>query len=131
MAQINRTHQGGRIDRKKPLRFQFNGKEYTGYSGDTLASALLANGLSIVARSWKYHRPRGIIGDGAEEPNALMQVGKGNKTIPNVRATQAELYDGMIAESVNAWPSVNFDLLSITELPVWVTLQKKPTPIPI
>ncbi len=114
MAQINRTHQGGRIDRKKPLRFQFNGKEYTGYSGDTLASALLANGLSIVARSWKYHRPRGIIGDGAEEPNALMQVGKGNKTIPNVRATQAELYDGMIAESVNAWPSVNFDLLSIT-----------------
>ena len=104
--------EGGRIDRSKPISFNFNGKNYSAFQGDTIASALLANGLSVIGRSWKYHRPRGIIGDGAEEPNALFQIETGAGTIPNVRGTQAELYDGMIVKSTNAWPSVNFDVMS-------------------
>ena len=72
--QINRLKQGGKINRDKTLRFTFNGQNYEGYLGDTLASALLANGVDIVGRSFKYHRPRGIIGSGAEEPNAIFQI---------------------------------------------------------
>ena len=91
----------GEVDRGTPLRFQFDGKFYEGFRGDTLASALLANGVHLVGRSFKYHRPRGIIAAGAEEPNALIQVGEGNSTEPNVRASQIELYDDMTAYSQN------------------------------
>jgi sarcosine oxidase, subunit alpha len=109
-AQSHRLPEGGRIDRSKPLRFVFNGRAYYGYQGDTLASALLANGVALVGRSFKYHRPRGILTAGAEEPNALVQLGVGARTEPNLRATQVELFDGLTASSVNCWPSVEFDL---------------------
>lgn len=110
MNQINRLKVGGRIDRSKPLVFHFNGKPYQGYQGDSLASALLANGVDVVGRSFKYSRPRGIIGCGAEEPNAVLQVGEGAATIPNLRATQTELYQDLKAFSVNGWPNVDFDI---------------------
>ena len=105
-----RLNQGGRVDRKRPIRFTFNGKSYTGYQGDTLASALLANGVSMVARSWKYHRPRGILGSGVEEPNALVQLFEGNRLIPNARMTEVELVDGLMAKSIHAKPSIDFDV---------------------
>lgn len=108
--QLNRLENGGRIDRGQPLNFRFNGKQLQGYAGDTLASALLANGVSVVGRSFKLHRPRGIVGCGAEEPNAIMQIGEGARTLPNLRATQVELYEGLVASSVKGWPSVNFDI---------------------
>ena len=107
--QVNRLDSGGRIDRSKPLSFEFDGRKLQGYAGDTLASALLANGVDIVGRSFKYGRPRGIVGHGAEEPNAIVQLGQGAATVPNIRATQAELYDGMQAYSVGGWPSAEFD----------------------
>ena len=116
MTQPYRPAEGGRIDRTKPLEFTFNGKRYQGYQGDTLASALLANGVRVVARSFKYHRPRGIVGSGSEEPNAIVQVGSGAKTLPNYVATQVELYDGLSAESVNCWPSVDYDVRAVTGL---------------
>ena len=84
-----RLSQGGRIDRSRPLQFQFNGRAYTGYEGDTLASALLAAGQSMVARSWKYHRPRGLLAAGVEEPNALVQLFEGERTVPNVKHIRA------------------------------------------
>lgn len=115
MTQSNRLTQGGRIDREQSLSFVFNGQRYTGNPGDTLASALLANDQHLIGRSFKYHRPRGIIGHGAEDPNAIVQMGEGARTIPNVRATQAELFDGLTASSVNCWPSVDVDLLSINQ----------------
>ncbi|HNB25974.1 MAG TPA: 2Fe-2S iron-sulfur cluster-binding protein, partial [Alphaproteobacteria bacterium] len=114
--QNNRLGAGGRIDRSKPLRFTFDGKSYYGYQGDTLASALLANGVVLVGRSFKYHRPRGILSAGAEEPNALIQLGVGNRTEPNLRATQIELYDGLVAESQNRWPSLANDLGAVNSL---------------
>jgi len=101
---------GGRIDRARPLRFVFDGRPFQGFAGDTLASALLASGVSVVARSFKYHRPRGIMGLGAEDPSALVQLGTGADSEPNLRATQIELYDGLAAASINRWPSLNFDL---------------------
>ena len=110
MTQRNRLATGGRIDRQRPVRFTFNGKGYQGYQGDTVASALLANGVSLVGRSFKYHRPRGIVGSGPEEPNALFQIGRGATGLPNYRATEVELYDGLAASSVNCWPSVRFDV---------------------
>ncbi|MEM7562585.1 MAG: sarcosine oxidase subunit alpha [Pseudomonadota bacterium] len=113
MTQRFRTESGGRIDREREIRFTFNGKSYTGYQGDTLTSALLANGVHMIGRSWKYHRPRGVITAGPEEPNAIFQLEKGNRTIPNARGTQVELYDNLQADPVNAWPSLDFDLLSI------------------
>src|SRR5436190_4887821 len=100
---------GGQIDRGQVLRFTFDGQEYEGHPGDTLAAALLANGVHLVARSFKYHRPRGVYSAGAEEPNALVQLGSGARSEPNTRATTLELYDGLIASSQNCWPSVNFD----------------------
>jgi len=112
--QLNRLKTGGRIDRTTPLNFTFNGKAYKGVAGDTLASALLANGVDVVARSFKYGRPRGIVGHGAEEPNAIVQLGHGAETIPNLRATQVELYEGLEASSVSGWPSLDFDLMSVT-----------------
>jgi len=108
-AQPFRAPNGGRIDRRRPLRFTFDGVEYGGFHGDTLASALVANGVSLVGRSFKYHRPRGILSAGVEEPNALVQLGAGARTEPNIRATQVELVDGLVAHSQNRWPSLRFD----------------------
>ena len=99
-----RLPQGGRIDRSRPLSFRFDGRSYQGYQGDTLAAALLANGVHLVGRSFKYHRPRGIMAAGAEEPNALVQVGEDPRTDPNVKATPLELVDGLKAEPQNADP---------------------------
>lgn len=111
-----RLEAGGRIDFSQPLTFTFNGRVFAGYQGDTLASALLANGVHLVGRSWKYHRPRGILGSGSEEPNAVLQLGSGARTVPNARATQVELFQGLEANSVNCWPSLEFDLLSANGL---------------
>ncbi|MDG2108190.1 MAG: 2Fe-2S iron-sulfur cluster-binding protein [Woeseiaceae bacterium] len=111
--QAFRTNSGGRIDRDQPLTFTFNGKRLRGYAGDTLSSALIANGISIIGRSFKYHRPRGIMSAGTEETNAFVQL-FGNKEEPNVLATTLPLYEGLEARSVNAWPSVNFDLGGMT-----------------
>lgn len=113
MSQVNRINDGGRIDRSKPLSFRFDGLQYTGYAGDTLASALLANNVSVVARSFKYHRPRGLFGAGFEEPNVLVQLETGARTEPNLKATQVELYDGLDARAVNCWPSARFDVWSV------------------
>ncbi|MDX1711620.1 MAG: sarcosine oxidase subunit alpha family protein, partial [Rhodovibrionaceae bacterium] len=117
MAEPFRLPDGGRIERSRPLDFRFNGKRLTGYAGDTVASALLANGIHLVGRSFKYHRPRGIVTAGPEEPSALVQVGEGKaRTEPNIRATVAELHQGMWTSSVNAWPSVEFDIGAVNSL---------------
>ena len=113
MSQKCRLAEGGRINREQPVSFQFNGKSYSGFAGDTLASALLANGIHMIGRSWKYHRPRGILSAGAEEPNAIFQLEKGEYTVPNARGTQVELYRDLTANAVNCWPSLDFDLMSI------------------
>ena len=113
MRQINRLAGGGHLTRAKILRFWYDDKKYEGHPGDTLASALLANGVTLVGRSFKYHRPRGIFSAGVEEPNALVQLENGPYTEPNRRATEIELYEGLIAHSQNCWPSVNFDLGAI------------------
>ena len=98
-------------------RFTFDGVAYGGYAGDTLASALLANGVHLVGRSYKYHRPRGILVAGAEEPNALVGVSRGpGRFTPNLRATQVELHDGLVAASQNRWPSLGFDLGAVNDL---------------
>ena len=107
---------GGLIDRGKPLRASFDGQEITGFAGDTLASALLANGIRLVGRSFKYHRPRGILTAGPEEPNALVELRSGARREPNTRATTTELFDGLEATSQNRWPSLGFDILSISSL---------------
>ncbi len=108
---------GGRIDRTRPLRFTFDGRGYTGYAGDTLASALLANGVHLVGRSFKYHRPRGILSAGSEEPNALVEIDRGGgRREPNVRATMVPLVDGLVARSQNRWPSLRLDLASLAGL---------------
>lgn len=99
-----------RIDTSRTLRFSYNGKSYTGHPGDTLASALLANGVRLVARSFKYGRPRGIIGFGPEEPHALVQLGEGARTVPNVKATQAELHEGLSASATSGWPHLQLDV---------------------
>ena len=107
MTQRWRLASGGTaIDRARPLAFQVDGKRYEGSAGDTLASALLANGVHLVARSFKYHRPRGIVSAGAEEPSALVQLETGARSEPNTRATTVELHDGLVATSQNCWPSV-------------------------
>lgn len=112
MKQQNRLDIGGRINRQNTINFTFNGQQYQGFQGDTIASALLANGIDIVGRSFKYARPRGILAAGAEEPNAIFQVGSNESTtIPNIRATQAELYQNLQAVSVAGWPNVNFDMM--------------------
>ena len=99
------------IDETVRISFKFNGKTYHGFKGDTLASALLANDIHLVGRSFKYHRPRGIMTAGSEEPNAIVQVNdKTNRTEPNVRATEVEIYEGLEASSQNCWPNVNFDI---------------------
>jgi sarcosine oxidase subunit alpha len=95
------------------VRFTFDGRAYSGYAGDTLASALLAAGATMVARSSKYHRPRGILGAGVEEPNALVQLFEGARTVPNVRMTEATLVEGLVARSIHASPSIEFDLRAV------------------
>jgi sarcosine oxidase subunit alpha len=114
--QRRRLPTGGRIDRSRPIHFRFDGRRYEGYAGDTLASALLANGVSIVGRSFKLRRPRGIVGSGAEEPNAIMQVGKGGHAQPNLRATQVELYAGLVAKTTRGWPGAKFDIGVVNDL---------------
>ena len=108
--QSYRLPAGGRIDRARPLRFRFNGTAYQGYMGDTLASALLANDVHLIGRSFKLHRPRGVVGAGVEDASGLVQLGEGARTEPNMRAAQIALYDGLAAASANCWPSVRFDL---------------------
>ena len=113
--QPNRIN-GGLVDRSRPLRFRFDGKHYQGFQGDTLASALLANGVRLVGRSFKYHRPRGIMTTGPEEPNALVVLRNGTRREPNTRATTAELYDGLEAQSQNRWPSLRRDVFAVNDL---------------
>ncbi len=117
MSQRFRLSSGGSIDRSRPFVFTFDGLDHQGYAGDTLASALIANGLHLTGRSFKYHRPRGILSAGAEEPNALVTVKRGpGRLTPNLRATQIELYDGLNASSQNRWPSLKFDLGAVNDL---------------
>ena len=112
-----RTASGGNIDRSRPLRFAFDGRSYEGFAGDTLASALLANGVHLVGRSFKYHRPRGILTADSAEPNALVTVRRdAARYTPNLRATQVELYDGLVAESQNRWPSLEHDVGRVNDL---------------
>jgi len=114
MTQSNRIS-GGQIDRSKTLRFTFDGITYQGHPGDTLASALLANGVRLMGRSFKYHRPRGPLTSGSEEPNALVELRTGGRQEPNTRATVAELFDGLTANSQNRWPSLRFDAMGIND----------------
>ncbi|MFM7656283.1 MAG: 2Fe-2S iron-sulfur cluster-binding protein, partial [Paracoccaceae bacterium] len=114
MSQSNRIA-GGQIDRSQTFRFTFDGHTYTGHPGDTLASALLANGVRLMGRSFKYHRPRGPISAGSEEPNALVHLRSGARQEPNTRATVAELFDGLEATSQNAWPSLKLDAMAIND----------------
>ncbi len=101
---------GRRVDQTKPVSFSFDGKQMQGLAGDTLASALLANGQRIMARSFKYHRPRSLISLGSEEPNAIVGIGEGAAHEPNIRAGQVELFEGLVAKSQNRWPSLDFDI---------------------
>jgi heterotetrameric sarcosine oxidase alpha subunit len=114
-TQPHRLPAGGLVDRQRILRFDFDGKALTGHPGDTLASALLANGVRLVGRSFKYHRPRGILTAGPEEPNALVELRRGDRREPNTRATTAELFEGLRAQSQNRFPSLQFDLLSLNQ----------------
>ncbi|MBT3426276.1 MAG: sarcosine oxidase subunit alpha family protein [Gammaproteobacteria bacterium] len=115
-VQTKRLLTGGRVDRTQPIEFRFDGKRYQGFVGDTLASALLANGVNIVSRSFKLHRPRGILAAGTEEPNGIMQIGRAGHAQPNPRATQVELFDGLEARSTKGWPSVNFDVAQVNDV---------------
>ncbi|MEM1078077.1 MAG: sarcosine oxidase subunit alpha family protein [Pseudomonadota bacterium] len=114
MSQIHRLA-GGLINRDAPLQFRFDGKSYSGFEGDTLASALLANGVRLMGRSFKYHRPRGPLTAGSEEPNAIITLRSGARAEPNTRATTAELFDGLEASSQNLWPSLAFDAMAIND----------------
>ena len=112
----HRLAPGGLIDRTQPLSFTFDGAPFTGLAGDTLASALIANGVTLVGRSFKYHRPRGILTAGSDEPNALVELRTGARREPNTRATTAELYDGLVATSQNRWPSLRRDFGAINDM---------------
>ena len=119
MSNNFRLESGEGINQTEKISFKFNGKTLFGYKGDSLASALLANGIHLIGRSFKYHRPRGILGSGSEEPNALVQIIKDKdkaKTDPNVRATQIEIYEGLEAQSQNCWPNVKFDIGEINSI---------------
>ncbi len=115
MSRGNRIS-GGLVDRSRALKFTFNGRAMTGHPGDTLASALLANGQRLVGRSFKYHRPRGIFSAGSEEPNALVELREGARQEPNTRATVAELFDGLVARSQNHRGPLELDLMAVTDL---------------
>jgi sarcosine oxidase subunit alpha len=107
-----RLPEGGRLERLRPIAVRFDGREYAAYPGDTLASALLAGGVRVFGRSFKYHRPRGLLAAGPEEPNALVKVGG----VPNTRATVVEAFDGLVARSQNAWPGRRFDAMAVNDL---------------
>ena len=107
---------GGMIDRGQPISFKFDGRAYPAFQGDTLASALLANGVRIIGRSFKYHRPRGIFGMGVEEPSSMVQLRSGARSEPNVRATEVEVFDGLEAFSQHCWPTVNLDFSAVANL---------------
>ena len=111
-----RLKEGGLIDRSTSLGFTFDGRRFGGHPGDTLASALMANGVRLMGRSFKYHRPRGVISAGASEPNALVELREGGRKEANTRATMIELYDGLVAKSQNRWPSLDFDIGAINSL---------------
>ncbi|MCO5732074.1 sarcosine oxidase subunit alpha family protein [Rhizobium sp. SSA_523] len=112
----HRLASGGLIHRGQALSFTFDGKSQAGFSGDTLASALLANGQMLIGRSFKYHRPRGLVTAGSAEPNGLVSIGSGARTQANTRATMAELHEGLVAESQNRWPSLTIDIGAINSL---------------
>ena len=114
MSQVNRLN-GGQVNADQPLKFKFDGKSFTGQQGDTLASALLANGVRLMGRSFKYHRPRGVLTAGSEEPNALVELRTGARQEPNTRATTIELFDGLTAKSQNRLGPLQFDLLAIND----------------
>jgi heterotetrameric sarcosine oxidase alpha subunit len=111
-----RLDRGGLIDRTAPLDFTFDGRAFTGFAGDTLASALIANDVHLMGRSFKYHRPRGVISAGSSEPNALVELREGPRKEANTRATMIELYDGLVARSQNRWPSLEFDIGALNSL---------------
>ncbi len=115
MTQVNRLS-GGQIDRNNLLTFRFDNRSYTAHPGDTLASALLANDVRLIGRSFKYHRPRGLLTAGSEEPNGIVELRTGARQEPNTRATTAEMFDGLDARSQNRWPSLRFDALGINDL---------------
>ncbi len=121
-SQSHRLKDGGIIDRTQPLDFKFDGNTYSGFTGDTLASALVANGVKLVARSFKYHRPRGILTAGSEEPNALVELRTGARKEANTRMTVTELYGGLEAYSQNRWPSLKHDFMAVNQLasPIFV-----------
>ncbi len=106
----------GLIDRTRPVTFRFDGTSYGGFAGDTVASALLANEVRLMGRSFKYHRPRGVLTAGSEEPNALITTGTGAQREPNVRATVQEIHEGLVTQSQNAWPSLSFDVMAVNDL---------------
>lgn len=114
MTQVNRLS-GGQVDQSKTINFTFDGKRYQGHEGDTLASALLANDVRLMGRSFKYHRPRGVLTAGSAEPNALVELRSGARQEPNTRATTAELFEGLEANSQNRWPSLKFDAMAIND----------------
>tara|TARA_B100000963_G_scaffold91072_1_gene78390 strand:- start:23 stop:400 length:378 start_codon:yes stop_codon:yes gene_type:complete len=103
------------IDTKKEINFIFNGKKYTGFKGDTLGSALFANNVKLIGRSFKYHRPRGIISHRSEEPNGLVEIINDSYIEPNTKVTTIKLYEGLVAKSQNCWPSVRYDFMSIND----------------
>lgn len=117
MSQPRRLPAGGHIDRDRRLGFTFDGRRYQGHPGDTLASALFANGVRLVGRSFKYHRPRGILSAGVEEPNALVELRDGARREPNTRATVVELFVGLVATSQNRRGSLAFDWMSAAGMP--------------
>jgi len=115
-TQSNRIAKGGQVNRAKPVTFTFDNKTYQGFEGDTLASALLANGVKLMGRSFKYHRARGVLTAGSEEPNALVELRSGARREPNTRATTIELFDGLSATSQNRFPSLSLDFMSVNQL---------------
>ncbi len=119
-SQINRLAKGGRIDRSRPVEFQFNGRRFEGFAGDTLASALLANGVKLLARSFKYHRPRGVLAAGVDEPNALFSVDCGSGMVPVTAATLTPLVEGLRAETQNCYPSPEFDVMRVLDGTHWL-----------
>ncbi len=116
MSGFRRAAAGGLIDRSKPLAFTYDGKSYSAFSGDTIASALLANDQTIIARSFKYHRPRGFLSAGLEEPNGLFTLGQGAEAVPNCVGTTTQLKAGLTIKSQNAWPSPTYDLMALNSL---------------
>lgn len=116
MTAFKRLANGGRIDRTKTITFTYDGQRLFGHEGDTLASALLANGRTLIGRSFKYHRPRGFLSAGVEEPNGLFTIGEGARSEPNIPGTLLPLTEGLAAKSQNAWPSPNFDLMAVNSL---------------